>query len=310
MGISDGGRSHALDARDQAGHPDDNVKHVVGGPSVVEPRGDGEFGSLDGPRGRQLAIAEMVIRTGSMSIDQLAELNGVSSMTIYRDIAALEERGILQRHRGQVVAVASGLHEVDAEFRLEQAALNKQTVAASAARLIRPGSSVMMDDSTSGIWLLRALEDLSSITIVTNSLQVANEVTGSLPDKLIITGGEYQPWARALLGPTSVHNIRSMHADFCVMSASAVLGLQCFHPYAETAEVKRAMLDSATVSVMLLDHSKFTRQALFEFADLTEFTHVVVDDATPQKKIDELREAGVNLTVAGPAASNTSKQQA
>ena len=79
----------------------------------------------DGPRARQLAIAEAVVRAGSVSVEDLVEATGVSAMTIYRDLASLEASGVLQRHRGRVVAVANGLHEADATFRLEQSSTDK-----------------------------------------------------------------------------------------------------------------------------------------------------------------------------------------
>ena len=62
--------------------------------------------------------------------------------------------------------------------------------------------------------------------------------------------------------------------------------------------MKRAMLESAEVRVLLLDHTKFHRRALFKFADLTEFDHVVLDSGTPQAQIDELTDAGVQLMIA------------
>ncbi|MCD4549032.1 MULTISPECIES: DeoR/GlpR family DNA-binding transcription regulator [unclassified Schaalia] len=253
---------------------------------------------LDGPRSRQLMIAEAVIKGGTTSVERLAELTDVSLMTIYRDIAILEERGILQRHRGQVVAVASGLHEADAEFRLEQSSAAKRAVASAAVSLIPAGSSLMLDDSTSGVWLLRALGDQASITVVTNSLLVASEVAQSHSNKLVVTGGEYQPWSRALMGNAATGFIRSLHADFCVISTSGISRFSCFHPYQENAEIKRAMLDSAENKILLVDHTKFTRRALYEFATLQEFTHVVIDAHTPEKIIATLEKEKVNILVA------------
>lgn len=251
-----------------------------------------------GPKARQLAIAEAVIRNGTISVEELVSVTGVSAMTIYRDLVSLEERGVLQRHRGQVVAVASGLHEADAEFRLEQSSPEKQWVAAEGGRLVTSGSSIMLDDSTSCVCLLRSLPDLASLTVVTNSLLVANEVKDNHSTKLIMTGGEYQAWAHALMGPTVVKNIRSMHADFCFLSASGISGLSCFHPRREVAEVKEAMLESAEVKVLLLDHTKFNRKALFKFADLRDFTHVVIDEGAPAPLVASLRESGVPVTIA------------
>ncbi len=253
----------------------------------------------DGPRSRQLAIAEAVIRNGSVSVDDLVTLTGVSAMTIYRDLAVLEDSGVLARHRGQVVAVASGLHEADADFRLEQSSVEKQQVAAEASRLVTGGCSLMLDDSTSGVWLLRSLPDITNVTVVTNSLLVADEVAPYRGAKLVVTGGEYQAWAHSLMGPAAVRSIRSMHADLCVVSASGIFEMGCYHPYQEVVEVKRAMLESAETRVLLLDHTKFNRRALFKFADLQEFDHVVVDDKVSQTVLAHLRDTGVQVTVAG-----------
>lgn len=262
------------------------------------------FKGQDGPRARQLAIAEAVVRAGSVSVDELVEATGVSAMTIYRDLASLEASGVLQRHRGRVVAVANGLHEADATFRLEQSSTDKQAVAELAGALIAPGSSIMLDDSTSGVWLLRSLGDHSPFTIVTNSLLVADEVISRGSDKLVITGGEYQAWAKSLMGPAAVRMIRSMHADVCFLSASGIFEAGCYHPYQEVVEVKRAMLESAEKRVLLLDHTKFGRRALFKFADLTEFDHVVVDAHTPRGIIDRLCDLGVHLMVVGDDSSD------
>lgn len=252
----------------------------------------------EGQKERQLAIAETVIKQGTIGIEDLANLTGVSVMTIYRDVASLEESGVLQRHRGQVVAVASGLHEADAEFRVEQSSREKQWVAAKAGELVRSGSSIMLDDSSSAVWLLRSLPELSSLSVVTNSLLVADEIAKNRQTKLFVTGGEYQAWAHALMGPTVVQTVRAMHADICFLSASGISQFACFHPYQEVVEVKRAMLESSEVKVLLLDHTKFGRRALFKFADLTEFDHVVLDSGTPEEQVSQLREAGVAVMIA------------
>lgn len=255
-------------------------------------------GHSSGPRARQYAIAQAVIAKGKATVEELADMTGVSAMTIYRDIAVLEQSNIVQLHNGTVVAVASGLHEADAVFRLEQASDEKRLIAAEAATLVANGSSVMLDDSSSSVWLLRALADLSSLTIVTNSLLVADEVTENRLAQLIMTGGEYRAWAHALMGPTTVQNITAMHADYCFLSTSGISSMACFHPYQEVAEVKAAMLRSSEVRVLLIDNSKFNRRALFKFAELSDFDHVIVDDKAPEADLRHLEDAGVAVVVA------------
>lgn len=247
---------------------------------------------------RQALIAQTVIRNGRATIDELQKTTGVSTMTVYRDIATLEQRGILQRHRGLVVAIASGVHEADAEYRLERSNVPKLAVAKAAAELVRPATSVMVDDSTSAVWLLREMEGLDAITIVTNSLLVAKEVTGERrAAKLIVVGGDYQAWAQALTGPVALAQIRTMSVGQCILSASGIDGLGCYHPDAEVAAVKQAMIAQAEESILLLEHEKFQRRALYQFATLTDFAHVVVDGGISDALRTQLLDAGVPLTV-------------
>lgn len=230
--------------------------------------------------GRRHAIAELVFRQGSVSMDDLVTAVGVSLMTLYRDIAALEEAGILTRQRGRVSALASGLHEAGANFRLETNTDAKAEMAAHIAQHVAPGSSILLDDSTTGAWVLRALRDVTPLTVITNSLLVAREVSTRSEVKLLLTGGEFQPWAEAMLGPTALAMLATVRADYCILSASGLEDGVAYHPYQDVAEVKRAMMRAGRRKILMLDHSKFSRKALHAFADLGEFDTVVVDSRT------------------------------
>lgn len=262
----------------------------------VEP----EVGSRNvpsGQTGRRHAIAELVFRRGSVSMDDLADAVGVSLMTLYRDIAVLEEAGILTRQRGRVSALASGLHEAGASFRLETNTEAKAEMAAHIAKHIQPGSSILLDDSTSGAWVLRALHDLTPLTVITNSLLVAREASSRPDVRLLLTGGEYQPWAEAMLGPTALAMLATVRADYCILSASGLEDGIAYHPYQDVAEVKRAMLRAGRRKILMLDHSKFSRKALHAFAELGEFDTVLVDSRTTGEDLAMLAQHTARVVV-------------
>ena len=262
---------------------------------AVKGRGRGSAGAL---RERRMTIAERVVKNGSASVDELVELTGVSAMTVYRDIEALEDAGVLVRHRGQVTAVATGLNEIAASIRVNQNAELKQQVARVVADRIRPGSSIMVDDSTTALWVLRQL-DVVPITVVTNSMLVARELERRSGVRLFVTGGEYQAWAEAMLGQNTTDVIAGIRADYCLMSASGISDLQCFHPYEDCVQVKRAMMASSAESILLLDHTKLNRRALHTFASMTDFDQVIVDSQTPDHVVADLVERQVAVVRAG-----------
>lgn len=275
-------------------------------PAAHEPAPDNAPGTT-APRGGQSAqtarrhtIAEIVFRRGSVTMDDLVTAVGVSLMTLYRDIAALEEAGVLVRQRGKVSALASGLHEAGAGFRFETNTDAKAEMAELIAEQVRPGSSIVLDDSTSAAWVLRSLAEVTPLTVITNSLLVARE-TGLRSDvKLLLTGGEYQPWAEAMLGPSALAMLAGVRADFCILSASGLEDGVVYHPYQDVVEVKRAMLKAGRHKILVLDHTKFTRRALHAFARLDEFDTVVVDHRTAPDDLARLREHRATVVVSAP----------
>ena len=256
------------------------------------------FSGSQAPRDRRQVIAEHIIAQGSVRVEQLARIVGVSAMTIYRDVANLEQAGIVHLDRGMVRAMATSLSEADAEFRLQQSPRVKQAMAQMLAPRITQGSSVMLDDSTSAMWVLRALQGIQPLTVITTSLLVANEAKQMDGVRLLLAGGEYEPWAHALMGPTAASNLRAWQADHCIMSASGIVGTRCQHPYENAVQVKQAMIASSTNRHLILDHTKFTRKALYTFAEITDFDTIVVDSATPRSIRDELADHGVKVVVA------------
>ncbi|UFU06908.1 DeoR/GlpR family DNA-binding transcription regulator [Ruania halotolerans] len=241
---------------------------------------------------------DLVLRDGAVSVDELGSAFGVSAVTIYRDLADLESLGMVVRHRGVVTAAGSNLQEAPARFRLGQHEAAKRAIARHAAAAVPRGSAVMLDDSTTGVLTARELREQTPLTVVTNSLLVAEEVRGRPGVQLVLTGGEYEAWAEALLGPVTASVVGSLAADVCMVSVSGITDGVTYHPYAEVAAVKRAMMAASARSVALIDHTKFRRRALHEVAPLTAFDAVITDGATPQEVLDDLRQAGVQVEVA------------
>jgi DeoR/GlpR family transcriptional regulator of sugar metabolism len=255
-------------------------------------------------RERQSEIMDFVTDGTSRSIGEIAEFAGVSQMTAYRDIAELESQGMLRRNHGLVTAAATHLHEASARFRLVQDVPDKRALAAAAMEFIEPGSSVMLDDSTTGVQLAKLLVDAGSATVITNFNPVARTLEGAEGIQLFLSGGEYEPWADAYFGPMAVSAIRSMRADVVAMSASAIADGLCFHPSLGPVELKRAMMESSALKILYADHTKFGRTALHVVGPLTDFDVVILDSETPQEIRERLSDMGVKVSIAEPVTDD------
>jgi DeoR/GlpR family transcriptional regulator of sugar metabolism len=271
-------------------------RHSTGGPTVDTDEQASTRASKQ--RSRQLKIAETVIAEGTVRIEPLAERFGVSVMTVHRDLDELEAQGVLRKSRGQATALASSLFESNTAFRLGQNQAEKEALAHAALGYVEPGQAILMEDSTTGVYLARLLPTRAPLTVITNFISVGAELAREPGITLTLLGGQYYGWCDATMGGMTLAAIRAIRADLFITSTSAITDDVCFHQTQDTVLVKRAMFESAAQRILYVDHTKFERRALHALLPLTDFDVVIVDAATPAEHVRRLREKEVDVVIA------------
>jgi len=246
---------------------------------------------------RHDAITEWVMSQGTVRIEELSEAFGVSAMTVHRDLDALASKGLLRKSRGVVTAVATSLFEASAEYRTRQARAEKEAVAQAAFELVEPGQAIILDDSTTGLYLTRLLPQRQPLTVITNFQSALTALTGHPGIALIALGGQYYQWCDAYMGSVTINALQGLRADVFFMSTSAITDDICFHQHHDTVLVKRAMFEAASRRVLYADHSKFGNRALHALAPLSDFDAVVLDAGTHPDDVARLQQRGVDVTV-------------
>ena len=239
-----------------------------------------------------------MLANGFVRIEDLAERYSLSIMTIHRDLDALQSEGWLRKVRNGATAQPSTEHHGDIRYRATAMAGAKAHIAAAAIQLVEPGHAVMIDDSTTALALVELLPTRGPLSVISNSLPVINKMSKEPGIDLIALGGAYYPAYDAFLGMRTAEAIRSLRANLVFMSTTAVTNGQCYHQSQETVAIKRAMMDSADRTVLLLDHTKFSKSGVYQLAALTDFDLVIVDNDTPEPELAALRAQGVHLHVA------------
>jgi DeoR/GlpR family transcriptional regulator of sugar metabolism len=250
---------------------------------------------------RRSEIAEFVKARGGARIDELADQFGVSTMTIHRDLDHLHAQGLLRKVRSGAEAPPSEAFERNIELRKALNLAEKRAVATAgfawAAERVEM-QAVALDDSTTALHLLPTLFEHLPLTVVTNFLPAVNDLSTDPRVRLNAIGGDFVPEFSSFVGPQAVRALRDMHYDVLFMSVPAVSRGMCFHPSSAAADLKRAFMASAELSVLLVDHTKFARRAIHRICDLTEFDAVVVDDGIDPDDRRRLTDGGANVVVA------------
>lgn len=252
---------------------------------------------------RRRMLAELLDKNPVLTVDELVRRFGVSAQTMRRDFAFLAERGLLTRTHGGAVARAPEALGRESAFktRTAQNAPQKTAIARAALALVTPGSTVMLDASTSVLALAQRLPRDAELHAIVNALPIGSELSRRAGVTTTLIGGTVRPTSLSASGPLAETMLRRLFADTAFISArglSIERGLTEANP-AESA-LKEIMIANATRVVALVDSSKFERTALSFFAPVTDIDVLVTDAGADARMLRALRDRGIEVRVAPP----------
>lgn len=216
--------------------------------------------SADGNRIQK--ILRELLRAGEITVEQMAEQLNVSPSTIRRDLRDLEKQGLLRRIHGGAVSVEPALYEpfrhVSSFGEQEQRfAAEKRQIGLAAAETIADGEIVSIGAGTTTTQIARSLRHRKNITIVTNAVNIAMELSHRNDLKIFMSGGFLSPDWFALVGPAAIQSVSEVFVD------KIFIGVDGIHPehgltsnYPDQAAIHRQMLKQARYRVVVADHRK------------------------------------------------------
>jgi DeoR family transcriptional regulator of aga operon len=245
---------------------------------------------------RQREILERVATDGYVEANALATSLGVNPSTIRRDLDSLAKSGRIQRTHGGARLVADGAEDIPYARKINERVPEKVEIARAAAERVREGDVVILDSGSTTYQIAVTLRH-KGITVITNDLRIAKYVATDSDARLLVTGGELLGSVFTLVGDRAEAFFGDLSADWTFLGADAV------DPSAgitntNTLEVpiKRAMIEAADTTLVVVDSSKFGRRALARVAAVDEVAGVVTDAGLGES---ERGRYGASLVVAG-----------
>lgn len=235
-----------------------------------------------------------------VSVEALSELTGASGVTIRRDLADLEGRGLLRRIHGGAVRVHQRGTPMPHHVRAAEEHDLKAAIARVAAALVEPDQSIILDNGTTTVAVAHELRG-RPLTALCLSLHTA-VVLGTDPACQVVTpGGPLLPDTLAAGAAASIDAIRNVRADLAFIGACAASPTHGLTTTTwEDARIKREMRAAANRVVLLATGTKLTRTSSFRFADLDDLDDLVTTPDAPAALLDGFRAAGVAVHIADP----------
>ena len=253
------------------------------------------------------ALVELLAERGRITVDEAAEALEVSHATVRRDFDQLARQQMITRTRGG--AVASGVSDdLPLRYKTARHSVEKQRIGAAAAALVEPGTAVALNGGTTTTEVARALAgrpDLNrtdsgaQVTVVTNALNIANELLMRSQMKVVVAGGVVRPQSYELVGPLGGALLNEINLDLAVLGVDAIdatLGAAAHHE--GEAAMNRLMADRAERVVIVADASKLGERAFARVCPIERVATLITDTGAAPSDLEAFAAAGVHVVTA------------
>lgn len=250
---------------------------------------------------RQEAVVALVSRRGRVSVTQLATEFDVTSETVRRDLTALERAGLLRRvHGGAVSSDSLPVTEAALAERDLAHTAEKDRIARAAVDLLPPpDGTVLIDAGSTTIRAASRIPRDHRLTVVTHAVPIAARLAGLGHVDLHLLPGRVRRTTHAAVGTETVSALSVIRADVAFIGANGIsAGHGLSTPDRDEASVKRAMVASARLVVVLCDSSKIAAEAPIRFADLADVDVLVTDGGIGDQERSLLEDSGIEVRVA------------
>ena len=253
------------------------------------------------------ALLDLMPADGQLTVAEAAQALGVSQATIRRDLDQLARQQLVTRTRGGAIA-GNASYDLPLRYKTARHAPEKLRIGRAAAALIAPGATVALNGGTTTSEVARALAtrpDLqdgpgaAAITVVTNAMNIANELAIRPNVKIVVTGGVTRGQSYELIGPFATLVLAQLSLDW------AILGVDGLEPRAGAsahhegeASINHLMASRADQVMIVADRSKLGLRAFARVCAVDEIDVIVTDRDAPPESLTAFTERGIRVVTA------------
>jgi DeoR family transcriptional regulator of aga operon len=258
---------------------------------------------ITGTSERREQIIQRLRAQGSVQVNDLSHLYGVSTVTIRNDLAFLEKQGIAVRAYGGALICEGNMPGAEPSVE-DKSSLNtavKRSIAQAAAALVKPGHRIILDSGTTTYEIARMLRQHTDVIAMTNGMNVANALLEAEGVELLMTGGHLRRQSQSFYGDQAEQSLQNYHFDLLFLGVDAIdldRGVSTHNE--DEARLNRKMCEVAERIIVVTDSSKFNRSSLHKIIDTQRIDMIIVDEGIPAESLEGLRKSGIEVVLVSP----------
>ncbi len=248
---------------------------------------------------REKFILNTLYKNGEISVNQIIESFNVTSMTARRDITKLAEEGYLIRTHGGAILADPLENMFSFATRIDANKNHKINIGRKAAKYVRDNESIFIDSGTTLIRMCPFLKDRKNLTVITNSLPAASELSNYSNIKVTILGGDIIHERRSIYGHIAVEQAKKYSVKKAFIGTDGVSLKNGLTAYGNNeSQVSNLMTSSANEVFLLCDSSKIEHDSTFKFAKLSSIDYLITDSGIDKKIMQKYKKNKINIIVA------------
>lgn len=249
---------------------------------------------------RRKKILNLLDEDGQVFVHELSESFGVSEVTIRNDLELFESKGLLIRSRGGAMI---NENNVSMDFQLsEKDKMNykeKVRIGKKAAELVNTGETIILDSGTTTMEIAKNLNSNKSLNVITNALNIANELLKYPNINIIVPGGTLRKNSHSLVGPLAEKSMRNFYVDKLFLGVDGFdISEGAFTPNIEEASLNQVMIEITKEVILVADSSKFRRRSLAFICPTKKIDVVITDEKLSREDRNWLKDQNIQLVIA------------
>ncbi len=243
---------------------------------------------------RRREILSRLGAEGKVIVAELARDFDVTEETVRRDLERLDKEGLASKTHGGAVSVQNSTLDLPYKIRFGVNVEEKKKIADTVASLISDGEKIMVDGSSTAIYIIKKLKFKKNMTVITNSVEILLELADKPDWTVLSTGGVLKEGALALTGSSAERMISSYHVDTAICSCKGVdteLGVTDSNE--KDTLIKQAMFSSAERRILAVDSGKLDKKSFVRVCNLKDIDILVTDEEPSEKWIEHCKGLGV-----------------
>ncbi|MBG9791469.1 DeoR family transcriptional regulator [Paenibacillus dendritiformis] len=244
---------------------------------------------------RRRQILQRLKQNGRITIPEIIENFDCSEATARRDLDVLERKGELIRTIGGAIFEGAGaIREVPFVEKRQLLWLEKEAIAKRALDFIEEGDSICLTGGTTTFLIAKQLKERQGITVVTNAVNIAMELSDCDGIQVVVIGGVMRSNSFELCGPLAERTIEHLNIEKLFMGIDGFSPAKGITTYSELeAQTAQMLMRQAQQTIAVFDHTKVGKASLFSVASIEELTACITDHELPEEMASALEQAGI-----------------